>query len=51
LRKQSAKWFVDRIEKSKYWITTKGKFYNDKQRKEVLDIFNQGQSIYKEIVK
>ena len=47
-RKQSAKWFSDRIEDSKYWIGTKGKFYNNKQRREVMDLFNHAQAIYKQ---
>ena len=47
-RKQSAKWFDDRIEESKYWIGTKGKFYNDKQRREVMDLFNHAQAVYKQ---
>ena len=47
-RKQSAKWFADQIEESKYWIGTKGKFYNDKQRREVMDLFNHAQAVYRQ---
>ena len=29
------------------WVTKKGKFYTDSQRKEVLDLFKQGQAVYR----
>ena len=46
-RAEAARWFDDHIEKSLEWVTKKGKFYTDSQRKEVLDLFKQGQAVYK----
>ena len=46
-RARGRRWFDDHIEKSLEWVTKKGKFYTDSQRKEVLDLFKQGQAIYK----
>ena len=46
-RAEAARWFDDHIEKSLEWVTKKGKFYTDSQRKEVVDLFKQGQAVYK----
>ena len=46
-KKQAAVWFDEHIEKSLEWVTKKGKFYTDSQRKEVVDLFRQGQQVYK----
>ena len=46
-RAEAARWFDDHIDKSLEWVTKKGKFYTDSQRKEVLDLFKQGQAVYK----
>ena len=35
------------IERSLGWVGNKGKFYTDSQRKEVLDLFKQGQAVYR----
>jgi hypothetical protein len=49
-KKEAALWFEDHIEKSLEWVTKKGKFYTDSQRKEVIDLFKQGQAVYREMV-
>ena len=49
-KKQAAVWFDDQIEKSLEWVTKKGKFYTDSQRKEVVDLFKQGQAVYRGMV-
>ena len=46
-RAEAARWFDDHIDKSLDWVTKKGKFYTDSQRKEVLDLFKQGQAVYR----
>jgi hypothetical protein len=43
---QSASYFVDRIDEGIKWVKTKGRFYSDAQRKEVVDLFKQGQDWY-----
>ena len=43
---QSASYFVDRIDEGIKWVKTKGRFYTDAQRKEVVDLFKQGQDYY-----
>ena len=43
---QSAIYFVDRIDEGIKWVKTKGRFYSDAQRKEVVDLFKQGQDWY-----
>ena len=42
----AAKFFIDRIDESLSWINTGAKFYTDAQRKEVLDLFGEGRSVY-----
>jgi hypothetical protein len=49
-KKEAAYWFDDHIEKSLEWVTKKGKFYTDGQRKEVVDLFKQGQAVYRAMV-
>ena len=39
------------IENSMNWVQTKGKFYTDQQRREVVDIFRQGQNVYRGMLK
>ncbi|MDA1280424.1 MAG: CehA/McbA family metallohydrolase [Chloroflexi bacterium] len=45
----SAKHFADRIDEGIHWVKTKGRFYNDSQRKEVVDLFRQGQEWYRNL--
>ena len=49
-KKNAAAWFSDAIERSLEWVRTKGRFYNDTQRQEVVDLFREGQSIYRRIL-
>ena len=46
-RTEAARWFDDHIEKSLEWATERGKFYTHGQRKEVIDLFKQGQAVYR----
>ena len=48
-KKAAADWFVSNITESLEWVSKKGKFYTDKQRREVIDIFRNGQNEYKQI--
>ena len=43
---ESALFFVDSIEKSMEWIGNKGRYYNQKQRLEVLDLFKNAKEFY-----
>ena len=43
--------FADGIDKSLEWVKTKGKFYNDSQRAEIVTLFREGQEIYKGLAK
>ena len=45
-RAVAAKFFIDRIDESLSWINSGAKFYTDAQRKEVLDLFGEGRSVY-----
>ena len=46
-RREAARGFDDAIERSLEWVRTKGKYYTDAQRREVEDLFRQGQQVYK----
>ena len=46
-RREAAAHFDREIENSIEWVGGKGKFYSDAQRKEVVDLFRQGQQVYK----
>ena len=46
-RADAALWFDAAIEKSLEWVRTKGKYYNDNQRREIVDLFREGQQVYK----
>ena len=50
-RKAAAHWFDGSIERSLEWVRTRGKFYNDKQRREVADLFREGQQVFKAMLK
>ena len=50
-KKAAAGSFDDSIERSLEWVGTKGKFYTDKQRREVLDLFREGQQVYRAMLK
>ncbi len=46
-RREAAAYFDAAIERSMEWVTKKGKFYTDSQRREVVDLFRQGQEWYR----
>jgi hypothetical protein len=50
-RAEAARWFDGSIERSLEWVRTKGKYYNDNQRREVVDLFREGQKVYKAMLK
>ena len=39
--------FVQQIEESLNWVSKKGRFYNDYQRREIETLFREAQDIYK----
>ncbi|MDP7579726.1 MAG: CehA/McbA family metallohydrolase [SAR202 cluster bacterium] len=49
--KNAAAFFDQEIEDSLIWVGTKGKFYNNRHRKEVIDLFREGQQVYKSMLK
>ncbi|MDA1228910.1 MAG: CehA/McbA family metallohydrolase [Chloroflexi bacterium] len=49
-KKAAAAWFDNRIETSLEWVRAKGRFYTDQQRQEVVDLFRQGQQVYKKMM-
>ncbi len=49
--RQAAARFADGIDRSLKWVQTKGKFYNDSQRAEIVTLFREGQEIYKGLAK
>ena len=49
-RQSAARWFDEHIERSLDWVRTKGKFYTDAQRREVVDLFRQGQQVYRSML-
>jgi hypothetical protein len=46
---ESATYFTDRIGEGINWVKTKGRFYTDAQRKEVVNLFKQGQDWYRNL--
>ena len=46
---ESAKYFTDQIGEGINWVKTRGRFYTDAQRKEVVDLFKQGQDWYRNL--
>ena len=49
-KKAAAAWFDKTIEDSLEWVRARGRFYNDNQRQEILNLFREGQSVYKAII-
>jgi hypothetical protein len=47
--RDSAKFYTDQIGDGIKWVKTKGRFYNDAQRKEIVDLFKQGQDWYRNL--
>jgi hypothetical protein len=50
-KRRAAAGFDSAIERSLEWVRAKGRFYTDGQRREVVDLFKEGQAIYREIVR
>jgi len=48
-RAASAAMFVEHVGKSISWLRSAGKFYSDRQRDEVLDLFSQAQDLYRKL--
>jgi hypothetical protein len=48
-KKEAAGWFDGQIERSLDWVRTRGRFYTDAQRREVIDLFREGQKAYRSI--
>ena len=48
-KREAAVWFDGAIDESLQWVRTKGRFYNDSQRKEIEDLFREGQQVYRAI--
>ena len=48
-KKDAADWLDGQIERSLDWVRTRGRFYTDAQRREVVDLFRQGQEVYRSI--
>jgi len=49
-KKAAARWFDGEIERSLDWVNTRGRFYNDAQRREVVDLFREGQAVYRGMI-
>ncbi len=47
----SGKFFFDRIDEAVEWVSKKGKFYTDSQRREVLELHRAGQDFYRKLLK
>ena len=45
-QRDAATWFIESIDQSLQWVGSRGKFYTDVQRREVLDLFLQGREAY-----
>lgn len=50
-KSMAASYFNSQIENSLSWIGSKGKFYTDNQRLEIIDLYKEGQQIYKKLIK
>ena len=46
-KRNAAAWFDDAIEESLEWVKTKGRFYTDRQRQQVLELFREGQAAFR----
>jgi len=45
----AARWLDQSIERSLEWVNKKGRFYNDSQRAEVVDLFREGRQVFRAI--
>jgi hypothetical protein len=46
----AAKWLDQSIDRSLEWVKRKGRFYKDSQRAEVVDLFREGQQVFRAMV-
>jgi len=47
----AARWFAQRIDESIAWLSTSGKFENEQQRKEVLELFGLARAKYEQLAR
>ena len=45
--KEAASYFFNRLDEAMEWVRIKGRFTADRQRQEILDLFREGQSVFK----
>ena len=50
-RAEAARWFDQSIERSLEWVRARGKYYSDDQRREIVNLFREGQKVYKAMLK
>lgn len=50
-RAADAAWFIRQIDESLEWVGSGAKFYSDRQREEVVDLFRQGQELYRKLAR
>jgi hypothetical protein len=50
-KQDAARGFIVDIDESLELVSRKGKFYTDAQRREVVDLFRQGQEVYREMLR
>ena len=50
-QREAAAWFCEAIESSLEWVQLRGKFYNDDQRRQIADLFRQGQEVYRRMLR
>ena len=48
--KEAAAHFSQHIEQALEWVGKDGKFWSDRQRQEVVELFKQGQAVYRELL-
>ena len=49
-KRAAAVWFDTSIDRSLEWVGTKGRFYTDGQRQEIIDLFREGQKVYRAMI-
>ncbi len=50
-KRDAAAWFDGAIERSLEWVRTRGRFYSNSQRREVSDLFRQGQEVFRAMLR
>ena len=49
-KEAAARWFDGSIERSLEWVRARGRYYSDAQRQEVVDLFREGQEVYRRML-